>query len=124
MMSYAETHWNKLSNKEASGDPRASFVQNLDHMHKLSAQAGLFPIRVFYTASGTRLSAVRISAGDAIAEHGAYWAAARSGEEAAYLLAIINSAAILNKAIDLQPHGQRDKRHFDNLVWTLPNPRI
>jgi hypothetical protein len=22
----------------------------------------------------------------------------------------------------LQPHGQRDKRHFDNLVWTLPIP--
>lgn len=23
---------------------------------------------------------------------------------------------------DLQPHGQRDKRDFDNLVWTLPIP--
>ncbi len=22
----------------------------------------------------------------------------------------------------MQPHGQRDKRHFDNLVWTLPIP--
>jgi hypothetical protein len=28
----------------------------------------------------------------------------------------------LDKVIDLQPHGQRDKRHFDNLVWTLPIP--
>lgn len=43
-------------------------------------------------------------------------------KRAAYLLAIINSAAILEKVIDLQPHGQRDKRHFDNLVWTLPIP--
>lgn len=33
-----------------------------------------------------------------------------------------NSAAVLAKITDLQPHGQRDKRHFDNLVWTLPIP--
>jgi hypothetical protein len=121
-MGYAEEHWDELSNKDASGEPRATLVERLDHMHKLSAQAGMFPIRVFYTASGTRLSAVRMMAGDAIAEHGAYWASARSENEAAYLLAIINSTAILDKVIDLQPHGQRDKRHFDNLVWTLPIP--
>ena len=35
---------------------------------------------------------------------------------------VINSAAVLAKITDLQPHGQRDKRHFDNLVWTLPIP--
>ena len=52
----------------------------------------------------------------------AYWASARSQAEAAYLTAVINSAAVLAKVTDLQPHGQRDKRHFDNLVWTLPIP--
>lgn len=118
----AETKWNALSNKNTAGQPRASLVEGLDHMRKLSAQAGVFPIRVFYTASGTRLSAVRIISTDAIAEHGAYWAAARTENEAAYLTAVINSVAILEKVIDLQPHGQRDKRHFDNLVWTLPIP--
>jgi hypothetical protein len=35
---------------------------------------------------------------------------------------LINSAAVLAKVTDLQPHGQRDKRDFDNLVWTLPIP--
>lgn len=55
-------------------------------------------------------------------DHKAYWANARSTEEAAYLLAVINSAAVLAKITDLQPHGQRDKRDFDNLVWTLPIP--
>lgn len=118
----AETKWNALSNKDTAGQPRASLVEGLDHMRKLSAQAGVFPIRVFYTASGTHLSAVRIISTDAIAEHGAYWAAARTENEAAYLTAVINSVAILEKVIDLQPHGQRDKRHFDNLVWTLPIP--
>jgi hypothetical protein len=29
---------------------------------------------------------------------------------------------VLAKVTDLQPHGQRDKRDFDNLVWTLPIP--
>lgn len=51
-----------------------------------------------------------------------YWASVRSPNEAAYLVAVINSAAILAKVTDLQPHGQRDRRHFDNLVWTLPIP--
>ena len=37
-------------------------------------------------------------------------------------MALLNSAAVLAKITDLQPHGQRDKRHFDNLVWTLPIP--
>ncbi len=37
-------------------------------------------------------------------------------------MTVINSAAVLAKVTDLQPHGQRDKRDFDNLVWTLPIP--
>jgi len=37
-------------------------------------------------------------------------------------VALINSAAALAKIVDLQSHGQRDKRDFDNLVWTLPIP--
>jgi|GEM_PF-3709082 len=57
-----------------------------------------------------------------IVYHGAYWAAVASYEEARYLLSILNSDAVLAKIRDLQPHGQRDKRHFDNLVWTLPIP--
>jgi len=55
-------------------------------------------------------------------EHAAYWAAVRNDNEAGYLVTLLNSAAILAKIVDLQPHGQRDKRHFDNLVWTLPIP--
>ena len=35
---------------------------------------------------------------------------------------MLNSATVLAKITDLQPHGQRDKRDFDNLVWTLPIP--
>jgi hypothetical protein len=68
------------------------------------------------------LSGAKLVANDALVYHGAYWTAARSASEAAYLLALINSAAVLAKITDLQPHGQRDRRHFDSLLWTLPIP--
>ncbi len=77
---------------------------------------------MLYTKSGTRLSAATIVGGDSLVDHKAYWAIAHSQQEASYLLATLNSEAVLAKITDLQPHGQRDKRDFDNLVWTLPIP--
>src|ERR1700732_2456604 len=52
----------------------------------------------------------------------AYWAAARSIDEARYLTAVLNSATVLNRIIPMQPRGWRDPRDFDNLVWELPIP--
>ena len=54
----------------------------------------------------------------------AYWSAANSLEEAAYVAAILNTTIVLDRVKDLQPVGQRDPRHFDNLVWTLPIPEF
>lgn len=117
-----EAKWSAHSNRAADGSPRITLTKQIDHMRKLSTQAGEHALRVVYTASGTRLSATKVIGGTAIVEHKAYWAKARSVEEADYLVALINSAAVLAKVTDLQPHGQRDKRDFDNLVWTLPIP--
>jgi hypothetical protein len=117
-----ESKWAEHSKRDADGHSRTSLNDNIDHMRKLSGQVGQPAMRVLYTASGTRLSAVRMVSNDTLVYHGAYWAAARSANEAAYLLAVINSSAVLSKITDLQAHGQRDKRHFDNLVWTLPIP--
>jgi len=36
----------------------------------------------------------------------------------------LNTQVILDRIRDLQPVGQRDRRHFDNLVWTLPIPEF
>ena len=116
-----ETKW-RVGNGMSEDDQTASLIKHIDYMRKLSSQADEFAIRVLYTASGTRLSATRITSVETLVYHGAYWAAARSFDEASYLIALINSAAVLAKITDLQPHGQRDKRHFDNLVWTLPIP--
>lgn len=119
---YAEAKWALHSNRSTGGSSRMSLAQRINHMRTLTGQAGEKPIRVFYNQAGVRLSAVKLENGPAVAYHKAYWTKAKSLEEADYLCAIINSAAVLAKVTDLQPHGQRDKRDFDNLVWTLPIP--
>nr|WP_294546460.1 N-6 DNA methylase [uncultured Rhodopila sp.] len=118
----AETKWALNCNKGTDGLPRMTLLQRIDYMRNLSGQAGTPSVRVLYTKAGTRLSAARIAANDVLVDTKAYWARVRSENEAAYLVGLINSAAVLAKVTDLQPHGQRDKRDFDNLVWTLPIP--
>jgi SAM-dependent methyltransferase len=118
-----ELKWASLANKGVNGEPRMTLSQQLDHMRKLTVQCRRSEHRVLYTKAGTRLSAAILSDVDAIVDHKAYWANARSQDEAAYLLAILNSAAVLGKISDLQGIGEAGtKRDFDNLVWTLPIP--
>ncbi len=57
-----------------------------------------------------------------VIDHKAYWAPARTCEEARYLAAILNSSIVLQRVIPMQPRGWRDPRDFDNLVWELPIP--
>ena len=119
----AESKWIALSNKGADGAPRMSLRERIDYMRNLSWQTMAPSIRVLYAKAGTRLCAARIAANDALVDTKAYWAAARSASEAGYLIAVINSKAVLAKVADLQPHGEAGtRRDFDNLVWTLPIP--
>ena len=120
----AETKWNELSNKNPDGTPRLTLSESLDHLGKLTAQATRAPLRVLYTKSGTRLSACWIEDEDVIVDQQAIWSAANSHEEAAYVSAVLNTDIVLERVKDLQPVGQRDPRHFDNLVWTLPIPEF
>lgn len=120
----AEAKWDEHSNKKADGTPRVSLAQSTDHLRKLSAQAARIPIRVLYTKSGTRLSACWTEDDGAIVDQQAQWAAANSLAEAAYVAAVLNSKIVLDRVKDLQPVGQRDRRHFSNLVWTLPIPEF
>lgn len=50
--------------------------------HASKRQAGEGGVRVLYTKAGTRLSAARISATDALVDHKAYWAPVHSTDEA------------------------------------------
>jgi hypothetical protein len=119
-----EAKWNEHSKKNPDSSPRVSLTQSIDHHQKLSAQSSRSAIRVVYPASGTRLSACWLKDDDVIIEHQAYWAVANSLEEAAYVAAVLNTNVVLDRVKDLQPVGQRDPRHFDNLVWTLPIPEF
>lgn len=118
----AEAKWNAVSNKDVSGKARMSLAERVDAMGMLRSQANPATIRVAYTKAGTRLSACWLEDEDVIVDHKAYWAAANSLEEAAYITAILNAKIVLDRVKDLQPVGQRDPRDFDNLVWTLPIP--
>lgn len=120
----AEGKWNAHSNKEGDGAPRASLAEANNHLQKLTAQAQRAPIRILYTKSGTRLSACWIEDEGAFVDQQGQWAAANSIEEAAYVAAVLNSEVVLDRVKDLQPVGQRDPRHFSNLVWTLPIPEF
>jgi len=120
----AEAKWNEHSNKDVNGSPRVPLAQSLNHLQKLTAQSVRSPMRVIYPASGTRLSACWLENDNVIVDKDAYWSAANSLEEAAYITAVLNTTIVLNRVKDLQPVGQRDPRHFDNLVWTLPIPEF
>jgi hypothetical protein len=98
--------------------------QQIDYMRKLTRQSRPTGLRVLYTKAGTRLSAVRLTGGDTIVDTSVYWASVHSHDEAGYLISVINSGFVLGSITDLQPHGQRDKRHFDKLIWTLPIPEF
>jgi hypothetical protein len=98
--------------------------KRLDHMRGLSAQFGTTGLKVVYTKAGTLLSASILDDSRVVVDHKAYWAVARSIEEARYLTAILNSATVLARVIPMQPRGWRDPRDFDNLVWELPIPEF
>jgi hypothetical protein len=118
-----EAKWATHANKKANGQPRMTLSEQVDHMRKLSGQSRTVGVeRVLYNSSGTRLSAARLNTTDGIVDMKAYWTDVRSSAEAHYLLAILNSAVALAKITDLQSHGQRDRRDFASLVWTLAIP--
>lgn len=120
----AEAKWNEHSNKGVDGSARMSLAERVDAMGMLRAQANQMPIRILYTKAGTRLSACWLEDDDVVVDHKAYWSAAHSLEEAAYVAAVLNTSIVLDRVKDLQPIGQRDPRDFDNLVWTLAIPEF
>jgi hypothetical protein len=120
----AESKWDANSNRAADGSARVTLAQSLDHMGKLTGQAATRLYRILYTKSGTRLSACWLEDDDVVIDQQAQWATANSLEEAAYVSAVLNTQTVLDRVRDLQPVGQRDPRHFNNLVWTLPIPEF
>jgi hypothetical protein len=104
------------------GENNLTLPEQVDFMHKLSAQFPPPPHRILYTKGGQYLAAARIEDQRAIIDHMLYWATASSVEEARYLVAVLNSPALAALVVPLQARGEHNPRHFDKQVWRLPIP--
>jgi hypothetical protein len=113
----AEGLWNQHRSSE-----RLTLLGQIDYRRKLSEQLPAATHRVVYGASGMYLAAARIDDPSAVIEHGLYWAAAADLDEALYLVAVLNSDALLQLIGPLQARGEHNPRHFDKYVFQVPIP--
>lgn len=100
----------------------APLLERMDYHQQLSKQLPASPRRVVYTASGGTLVAARVTDSAAVIEHKLYWAAVSSDAEAAYLLAILNSEALLQRVRPLQSRGLFGPRDFDKNIFRVAIP--
>lgn len=104
------------------GSDSSDLLDRIDFHGQLVSQAAGPAHRVVYSASGNRLAAARVSDPRVIIEHKLYWAAASTLDEARYLEALLNSAAVQRAVAELQSRGQFGARDFDKYVWNAPIP--
>lgn len=115
----ASSVWEQNKRKSSS----LSHLENLDYHSKLSKQLGGTNLRVFYTASGTKLAAAISDDPQAIAEHALYWLPVRSMSEARYLTAVLNAPITTEIVQEYQSVGLFGGRHFDTYPWMLAIPQ-
>ena len=108
---------------------RLNLSSQLDYLHKLSSQlvwqqdSEDRPVRVVYTSSGQPTAAILYDDADLV-ENLLFWVACKDADEANYLLAIINSAALYESVQSLMPKGQFGARHLHKHLWKLPIPEF
>lgn len=118
----AETKWNAKSARKTDGNLQRTLAERIDFHHGLQSQSPAPAMRVAYAKAGTLLAACLIDDPLPVIDHMAYWASARTRNEAHYLLAILNSEAARARVAAMQARGQWGARHFDKLIWELPIP--
>ena len=106
---------------------RLSLIDRFDYMGELSSQLEWQSnpadsrIRVVYTKSGEPTAAI-IRDDRALIDHLLYWIPCRDGDEANYLLAIINSDALQEAVQPFMSKGQFGARDLHKHLWKLPIP--
>lgn len=80
------------------------------------------PLRVLYSKAGSLPAAAILQSDDALVDHTAYWAAADTRAEAAFLVTVLNSETARVRVQHLQARGQWGARHFDKVMFELPIP--
>lgn len=118
----AEKHWKK----QRGGKGDQTLQEWLDYSGKLTSQDFSAPSLVLYNAAGTDISAVAIErtqfALPFIVDHTLYLAECNSPEEAAYLVAVLNSAGVNAHIKPFQSMGLQGERHVHKKVLELPIP--
>ena len=108
---------------------RLNLLGQLDYTAQLSSQLEWQhnpdgrPVRLVYTTSGQPTAGL-LREDEILVDHVLYWISCRNVEEANYLLAIINSAALYDAVYGIMPKGQFGARHLHKHLWKLPIPEF
>lgn len=101
----------------------APLRERMDFHGQLTAQFPVRSDRVVYTKSGNTLAAARLPRNDeSLIDHVLYWASCSSAAEAHYLVAVLNSRALLEQVAQYQAVGNFGARHFDKYVFRVGIP--
>ncbi len=115
----------QLRDRHKKANDRLSALGRLDYHKELSAQLkwridrGARPIRIAYTSSGGPTAAL-LRDDEIVVDYTLFWVTCRTYQEAAYLLAIINSQTLYSAVKPLMPKGQYGARHLQKHLWRLP----
>lgn len=99
-----------------------SLNERVDYKKGFSNQFPAATIRVVYAGSGSRLTATVVTDRRIIVEKSAYWGAVSTMDEALFLAALMNSAAVDEAVKPFQARGIGGARHFDKHVFKVMWP--
>lgn len=100
-----------------SGSANLTLAERLDYQRGFSSQMGKLAPVVYYTASGSNLTAAWTADASAVTTNALYWSAVGSVDEARYLSAVLNAPTTTIRLERL-----RGPRHIHLYVWNLPIP--
>src|SRR5664280_3187925 len=99
-----------------------TLLGRIDYQRTLSQQLPPAPHRVVYSKGGMYLAAARVDDPRVVIDHKLYWATATDIDEALYLVAVLNSDALLQLIRPLQARGEHNPRDFDKYIFQVPLP--
>lgn len=99
-----------------------TLLDRIDYHKQFTAQLPAVGRRVVYSKSGATVVAAVIEDTQAIIEGALYWAPVSSKAEARYLMAVLNSRALLKLVAGYQATGLFGARHIDKNLFNAPIP--
>jgi type I restriction-modification system DNA methylase subunit len=122
-MGKVEEIWNTKRGEKAE---KQTAYQRLDYGSGLTVQNLRSRYLVLYNAAGTNLSATYVDRAKLpmpfVVEHKLYWCSCANGDEAAFLVAILNADYVNEEIKPFQSHGLMGERDIEKKVLELPIP--